>query len=150
MPYFTGLPVALADQYRAGSTDAYGNAPEHQTSDGDAPCRCCLRMIPDGADMLILAYRPFTELQPYAETGPVFLCADHCAPTGTGVPEVVASPNYLLKAYSANERIIYGTGQITPRDEVADYAAKLLERGDVAFVDLRSAHNNCWQARITR
>lgn len=150
MPSFTRLPVTLADEYRAGLADAYGNAPEHHQSDGDAPCRCCLRMIPDGASMLVLAYRPFRALQPYAETGPIFLCADSCAPVGTGLPEVIMSPDYLLKAYSKDERIIYGTGQITPRADIESYSAHLLERDDVAFVDLRSARNNCWQARINR
>ncbi len=150
MPKFIGMPAAIADQYRAGMADAYGNPPEHQTSDGAAPCRCCLRMIAQGEPMLVLAYRPFEAVHAYAETGPIFLCADQCAPTGTALPEAVVSPDYLLKAYSADERIIYGTGQITPRGDVESYAALLLARDDVVFVDIRSARNNCWQVRVTR
>jgi hypothetical protein len=107
-------------------------------------------MIPEGAPMLVLAYRPFATLQPYAETGPVFLCSDACAPAGTDLPDVLVSPAYLLKAYGADERIIYGTGQTTPIEQVHSYAKALLERDDVAFVDLRSAVNNCWQCRISR
>lgn len=150
MPTYRGMPVAQAEAYRAGSADAYGNPPERKLSEGGAPCRCCLEMIPEGEEMLVLAYRPFDGLQPYAETGPIFLCAESCAPKGTGLPDVVVSPDYLLKAYSADQRIIYGTGRITPRDEIDAYAGSLLDREDVAFVDLRSARNNCWQARITR
>ena len=150
MPNFTGMPAATADQFRAGMADVYGNPPEQRISDGDAPCRCCLRMIAQGKPMLVLAYRPFKAVHAYAETGPVFLCADHCAPAGTALPEVVASPDYLLKAYSVDERIIYGTGQITPRSDIEGYARSLLARDDVAFVDIRSAKNNCWQVRITR
>jgi hypothetical protein len=56
----------------------------------------------------------------------------------------------LLKAYSVDERIIYGTGQITARSGIEGYARSLLARDDVAFVDIRSAKNNCWQVRITR
>ena len=145
---FDGMSVAEADGFRAGAADAYGTAPERQVSEGGAPCRCCLRMIAEGEEMLVLAYRPFTALQPYAETGPVFLHAAPCAPEGA--PEILVSPEYLLKGYSAEERIIYGTGQVTPRDEIERYAGALLAREDVAFVDLRSARNNCWQARITR
>ena len=107
-------------------------------------------MIPEGAEMLVFAYRPFDEVQPYAETGPVFVCADDCAHEPGGVPEVVCSPDYLLKAYCADERIIYGTGQITPKGDVPAYADALLARDDVAFVDLRSARNNCWQVRMRR
>ena len=149
MPVFEGMPVETADKYRGGLPDAYGKVAERKISDGDAPCRCCLRSVPKGEEMLVLAYRPFTELQPYAETGPVFLCASPCAPSGkSGIPAILTSPSYLLKGYSSDERIIYGTGRITPTDQVAGYADELLGREDVAFVDLRSAQNNCWQARL--
>ena len=67
-----------ADAFRQGSLDAYGKSPERMRSDGTAPYRCCLKLIEAGSDMLVLAYRPFEELQPYAETGPVFLCANDC------------------------------------------------------------------------
>ena len=145
---FDGMSVAEAGGFRAGAVDAYGSVPERQVSGGDAPCRCCLRMIPDGEAMLVLAYRPFSAVQPYAETGPVFLHAAPCAPDGA--PEMLTSPDYLLKGYSADERIVYGTGKVTPREEAEAYAAEVLARADIAFVDLRSARNNCWLARITR
>ncbi len=150
MPKFLGMPHFHADQFRAGGPDAYGNPPEREISDGTAPCRCCLKLIPEGVPMLALAYRPFAALHAYAETGPIFICAQSCAPSGAALPEVIVSSEYLLKAYAADERIIYGTGQITPRCAVEDYAEALLTRTDVAFVDVRSAKNNCWQARITR
>ncbi len=150
MPIFKGMPAKVADGYRAGSPDAYGSIAERRISDGDAPCRCCLRFVPAGREMLVLAYRPFSALQPYAETGPVFLCATHCRPgDASDFPEILRSPSYLLKGYSSDERIVYGTGQITPVDQVTRYADELLGREDVVFVDLRSAKNNCWQARLT-
>ena len=34
--------------------------------------------IAEGEPYLTLAYRPFPTLQPYAETGPIFLCAKAC------------------------------------------------------------------------
>lgn len=150
MPIFEGMPIETADAHRSGAPDAYGNAPERKISDGDAPCRCCLRMVPEGDEMLVIAYRPFFNLHPYAETGPVFLCAKPCAPSGDpGLPAILTSSDYLLKGYCSDERIVYGTGRITPVGEVAGYADALLSRDDVAFVDLRSARNNCWQARLT-
>lgn len=150
MPVFRGMPVETADAYRSGAPDAYGNIAERQISDGDAPCRCCLRSVPKGEEMLVLAHRPFSSLQPYAETGPVFICAKRCRPSqSSAIPQALASKEYLLKGYSPDERIVYGTGQITPVEELASYADALLHRADVAFVDLRSAKNNCWQARLT-
>jgi hypothetical protein len=148
MPIYKGMPTQIADRFRSGEVDAYGNPPEQSISDGSAPCRCCLKLIPAGEEMLILAYRPFKNLHAYAETGPVFLCAKSCRPTDIGFPEIVVSPEYLLRAYSKNEKIIYGTGKITKSSNIEKYASELLTRKNVAFVDLRSAQNNCWQARI--
>ena len=100
--------------------------------------------------MLICAARPFPTLQPYAETGPIFLCADDCeAWSGQGVPPILqTSPDYLLKAYDDDNRIVYGTGKITAAAELADYAGELLLRDGVAYVDVGSARNNCFQTRI--
>ena len=138
---------------RNGGPDANGQIAERSVSDGAGnPCRSCLEDIPESAEMLILAARPFPSLQPYAETGPIFLCADECSPwDGQGVPPVLrSSPDYLLKAYSEDDRIIYGTGKIVTTGDLNDYALALLERSNVAYVDVRSARNNCFQTRITR
>lgn len=149
-PRFLPLDADFVAQVRAGGPDANGQPAERAISDGAGnPCRCCLRNIPAGEEMLILAARPFPALQPYAETGPVFLCAARCgAWDDDGVPPVLTtSSDYLLKGYSADHRIVYGTGRVTPVREIAGYARELLDRPDVAFVDIRSARNNCWQAR---
>jgi hypothetical protein len=138
---------------RAGGPDAYGIPAERAVSDGDGvPCRVCLRDVPKGAGYLILAARPFPALQPYAETGPIFLCAAACSPwPGDGVPSILTtSPDYLLKGYSPDHRIVFGTGRIVPGDEIETYAGAVLSRGDVAYADVRSARNNCFQTRITR
>ena len=102
--------------------------------------------------MLICAGRPFVALQPYAETGPIFLCGDACAPwEGARVPPILqSSPDYLLNAYSADDQIIYGTGQITAAKKIVAVASGLLERGNAAYVDVRPARNNCFQTRIWR
>ncbi|MEZ5754860.1 MAG: DUF1203 domain-containing protein [Paracoccaceae bacterium] len=76
---FVPIPTEIARAYQADGLDSYGLLPERRVSDGGGnPCRHCLRMIPAGAGMLVLAHRPFGALQPYAETGPIFLCADPC------------------------------------------------------------------------
>ena len=147
------LPFDAVTALRAGGPDAYGMPPERTTSNGDGmPCRHCLGNIPDGAAMLILAYRPFGPLQPYAETGPIFLCSDDCtAFGGTGLPPVLTtSAGYLLKGYTADERICYGTGRIVAPAELSAYAAELLDRDEIAFVDVRSASNSCFLTRITK
>ena len=150
---FHALPTEIAQALRAGAPDANGQPAERviNTLDG-APCRHCQHMIPTGAEMLICAHRPFDTRHPYAETGPIFLCADACMRyAGDAVPPVLTtSPDYLIKGYSADERIVYGTGRVTPQAEIMAYCAEVLARPDVAFVDIRSARNNCWQVRVTR
>ncbi|ERM00744.1 hypothetical protein Q644_04005 [Brucella intermedia 229E] len=62
-----------------------------------------------------------------------------------------SSKDYLLKGYTENHRIKYGTGgKVVERDDLADYAADLLGRPEISFVDVRSARNNCFQLRIKR
>ncbi|MGY9045890.1 MAG: DUF1203 domain-containing protein [Rhodobacterales bacterium] len=148
------MPTKEARAYQAGGEDACGQVPECRLSDeAGNPCRHCLRHVPAGEEMLVLAYRPFGALQPYAETGPVFLCAKPCgAYSGAGdVPEVLStSPDYLIKGYSADERIVYGTGAVVPSATLGSDVEARLGDDRVAFVDIRSARNNCWQARALR
>ncbi|MEM9585576.1 MAG: DUF1203 domain-containing protein [Pseudomonadota bacterium] len=144
---------AFVASIRAGGPDANGHPAERAISDGvGKPCRCCLKTVPEGEEMLILAARPFPSPQPYAEQGPIFLCAKDCVPwQEEGVPPILTSAaQYLVKAYNAEDRIIYGTGQITPKDQVEGYTSTLFERPDVAYIDVRSAANNCFLTRIPR
>ncbi|MFB2595452.1 DUF1203 domain-containing protein [Paracoccus sp. p4-l81] len=110
-------------------TDAHGLPPERiaaSTGTG-TPCRHCLRQVPVGAPYLVLAHRPFAGRNPYTETGPIFLCR-----------------------YSHDERIVQGTGAVTPTDRIKAHRAELLARQDIAFVDIRSASNNCFLCRVRR
>jgi hypothetical protein len=153
MPRFTALPTHLVDACRAYGPDAFGNPPERSTSDGDGtPCRHCLRDVPKGEDMLILAHKPFDGTHPYAEVGPIFLCAADCERGGgPDVPEILTtSPEYLIKGYSTNDRIVYGTGVISPTPELPARLEAIFANPDVAYIHVRSARNACYQARVDR
>ena len=149
---FMPIPTESVRALQAGGVDSYGLLPERRVSDGGGNhCRHCLRMIPDGAGMLVLAHRPFGTVQPYAETGPIFLCADACeAGGGAEVPEILASPDYIVRGYGADERIVYGTGGVVATGGIPGRAAELLADARVAFVHVRSARNNCFQLRVER
>lgn len=150
---FEGLDSAAVARLRQGGADANGQAPERAVSDGaGTPCRHCLRDVPAGQGMLILAWRPFSKRHPYAELGPIFLCAEACdSGSGPDLPAILTtSPDYLVKGYGPDERIVYGTGGIIPRDGVAARCAALLEDPAIAFVDIRSARNNCFLTRVRR
>jgi len=151
---FSSMPTDRAEAYRAGAADAYGQPPEVHLSDGDGiPCRHCLDYVAEGEPYLILAYRPFPDLQPYAETGPIFLHAEPCRrypETDRPPPMVLAKEPRLLKGYGANDRIVYGTGEIVVAADLPAAAARILARNDVAYVHARSALNNCFSCRIER
>lgn len=103
-----------------------------------------------GEAYLVVAYRPFQTMQPYAETGPIFLHAAACERAeGNGkLPEILTSPDYIVRGYDDVERIVYGTGAVVPTKDVVAYAAAVLADDRVAFVHVRSASNNCFQCRV--
>jgi hypothetical protein len=148
------LPTERVRQFQAGAADDYGLVPERRISDGGGtPCRHCLRHVAAGEAYLVLAYRPFPERQPYAETGPIFLHAGPCerAEDGEALPPIAdGTPDYIVRGYGSDDRIVYGTGAVTPTERIASRATELFGRGDVAYIHVRSARNNCYQFRIER
>lgn len=151
---FLAMPTDHARAFQRGEPDAYGHTPERKVSDGSGlPCRHCLRHIAVGEDYLVLAYRPFASLQPYAETGPIFLHADACerAPASDVLaPMFRATPDYILRGYGADDRIVYGTGGVVPTHRICGRVHELFERDEIAYIHMRSARNNCYQLRIER
>ena len=149
---FSPIPTPIARAYQSGGLDANGQVPERQISDGDGnPCRHCLNLIPKGAEMLVLAHRPFPAPQPYAEVGPIFLCADACeAGGGATMPQILESPTYILRGYGPDDRIVYGTGAVVAIETLPEEAARRLADPRIAYVHVRSARNNCFQVRIDR
>jgi hypothetical protein len=151
---FKAIPTADARHFQESGLDAYGRPAEIRVSDGDGvPCRHCLRNVEKGEAYLVLAYRPFSSPQPYAETGPIFLHAERCARAEDqpAMPAQLAKrEQHLLRAYDADERIIYGTGSVVPTSALAQEAAALLDRPEVSFLHVRSAKYNCFTCRIDR
>jgi hypothetical protein len=150
---FLAIPTDQVRALQSGGPDAFGQTPERRVSDGTGvPCRHCLQIVPEGQPYLILSHRPFAGRHAYAEQGPIFLCADPCADGSTTdtLPPFLVSDQYIVRGYSAEERIVYGTGRVTPRPEILAQCAALLARDDIAFVHIRSATNNCFHVRVER
>ena len=138
---------------RAGAPDANDQRPEVSVSDGDGnPCRHCLREVEGSKPMLVLAHRPFREVQPYAEVGPIFLCAEDCTrhPEMGGVPELYRDREMLIRGYGYDERIIYGTGKVINMAALDEEARRLFEHNELSFIHVRSSTNNCYHFRIER
>ncbi|HEV7433652.1 MAG TPA: DUF1203 domain-containing protein [Pseudorhizobium sp.] len=151
---FSAIASEHAEALRSGSPDAYGRKPERLMSAGAGmPCRHCLNVITEGEELLVLAYCPFPELQPYAETGPIFLHAQACRRYDACEilpPILETSPDYILRGYGHDDRIVYGTGAVTAQRDIAFRAKELLARQDIAYIHVRSSRNNCYQCRIDR
>ena len=151
---FRAISTEDARHFQDGGADAYGLHPERKTSEGDGvPCRHCLRDVEEGESYLILAYRPFPKLQPYAETGPIFLHATRCerAVDTSAIPPMLSKREaHLIKGYGADDRIVYGTGKIVASVDLKNEARRVLKQEDVAYVHVRSATNNCYTCRIDR
>lgn len=151
---FRPLPTDDVRVLQDGAPDAYGLPPERRISDGDGvPCRHCLRNVAKGEPYLVLAYRPFPTLQPYAETGPIFLHAEACEPAAETdvLPDLFrATPDYIVRGYGHDDRIVYGTGAVVPSNHICQRAHELLARPEIAYLHMRSARNNCYQCRIDR
>jgi hypothetical protein len=148
---FNAMPTVDAAHLWNGGTDAYDRLPETLVSNGPGyPCRHCLKNIDAGEELLVLAYRPFPELQPYAETGPIFLHRQPCKRYAAEeiLPPMLTSADYIVRGYGHDDRIVYGSGAVTPTGDIAARAEELLARDEIAYVHVRSARNNCYQCRI--
>lgn len=150
---FTAIPTADATHFWNNGSDAYGRLPEITTSGGTGyPCRHCLENIAEGEPVLVLAYRPFPDLQPYAETGPIFLHKRPCERYRAEeiLPPILSSPDYIVRGYGPDNRIVYGSGAVTERERIGERAEELLRSDAIAYVHVRSARNNCYQCRIDK
>ncbi len=151
---FQALPTDHVRKLQAGGLDANGLVAETKISDGQGnPCRHCLTEVGEGKAMLVLAYRPFPALQPYAEVGPIVLCADQCErhPDSDVLPVMFRNrERILLRGYTSDDRIRYGTGQVIGTMAVEQVAERILANSEIAYVHMRSASNNCYQCRIER
>jgi len=148
---FEPMDTPTAEHLRNGGLDANGNQPERKISDGaGVPCRCCMKIVGKGEPYLIAAWRPFTATHAYAETGPVFLHAEPCTagPVELGrLPAFLQNPDYILRGYGADERIVYGTGDVIKLEAIPARIEELLAQPAVKAVHIRSSRNNCYHCR---
>ena len=150
---FVALDTSLVRSLQAGGGDANGQTPERHLSPGSGiPCRHCLTPVAAGKPYLILSHRPFPAPQPYAEQGPIFLHAEPCPrhPPSAELPAMLTSEHYLMRGYSADDRIVYGTGQIVATGAMVATAEALLADPRLAYIHVRSAANNCFLCRLQR
>jgi hypothetical protein len=95
--------------------------------------------------------RPFPAAQPYAEQGSVFFHPNPCVwhAEGVNVPRTFFKREaYLIRGYSAYDRIAYGTGRIVAPTFQAETAHHTFRDPRVRYIHVRSVSNDCFQCRI--
>lgn len=147
-----GIDSAWVDQVRKGGSDANGQAALRRPAVGlGNPCRHCLQLIAPGESLLVLAYRPFSTLQPYAELGPIFLHSQACSRYDSdALPAWFAHLQpALIRGYGHDDGIRYETGAVVAGQDLAAECDKILSSPEVAYVHIRSKFN-CFQCRVDR
>jgi hypothetical protein len=151
---FIAMPTEEVAALQQGGPDAHGQTPERAISDGDGvPCRHCLTRVAKGEPYLILAYRPFSEDQPYAETGPIFLHAESCPrfEDVSAIPEILTErPEFVMRGYDGRDRIVYESCAVVPGNRIAENAERLLDIPRVEYLHVRARASTCYQCRIER
>ena len=141
--------------------DDAGHAPRISSDAEGSPLRCCLRPIRQGERAALVSYAPLrrwarqnagADPGPYDEIGPVFIHPEPCTgPDGAGYPASLAGSHRVLRAYSADGRIL--GGQLVEPDPVASAEsalAVLFARPEVAFVHARAVEYGCFTFAIRR
>ena len=148
-----GIPSEQAEAFRAGAPDANGQVAQRYEGLGITPdpCRHCLGMIAEGEAKLVLAYRPFPALQPYAECGPIFLHGAACARYDAAeLPGWFAHLDpAVVRGYDRNDWILYQTGEVVAGKDIARGCETILAHPEVAYVHVRSRFG-CFQCRVDR
>ena len=147
-----GIPSDEVARLRNGGADANGQPALQRVAEAGAnPCRHCLGLIAEGSPMLVLSYRPFTTVQPYAETGPIFLHAESCQRhEGDQVPGWFTHfDSAIVRGYDNDDWIRYETARVIKGDKIGSTCESLLENPEVAYVHIRSKFN-CFQCRVDR
>lgn len=134
--------------------DDQAQAVERHVATGGEPCRDVFRRANPGEAILLASYCPFELAGPYKEFGPVFMMVDGAdSPTPPDSLEALTRNGYLgdqfvLRAYSAAERIVHGT--VVTREQAEATLQDMLRRADVQFVLVRFAGYGCYACRIER
>jgi hypothetical protein len=147
-----GIPTGECERIWRGGVDANGQPALVRVTAGFAnPCRHCLGLIAEGAEKLVLAHRPFPALQPYAETGPIFLHAKACDRYESDLLPAWFDrlDPAIVRGYGDDDWIRYDTGRVVRGPDISRACEEILDDATIAYVHVRSKYN-CFQCRVDR
>jgi hypothetical protein len=154
------LPIAGGVLAELRTVDDAGRGIEPFVDEaGGAPLRCCLRRVRSGERVVLVSYAPLRRWAAesgfapgaYDEVGPVFIHADTCVgPDDPGWPEEIRGSRRVLRAYSAEGRILGGC-LLDGRTGLSEQTASdLLMDPAVALVHVRAVEFGCFLFEVRR
>ena len=149
---FKGLP---ASEFEAlfGLSDAELAARDIRRVTADEkpgfPCRVTLEDAEPGETLLLLSYKHLPAHSPYQSSGPIFV-REGARETydGAGLPPVFRGRTLSVRAYDKADMMV--EADIVQGDEAEAALARMLDRGDVAYLHVHNAKRGCYAARVER
>jgi hypothetical protein len=144
---YVPISIEIAERARRTLRDDFGHELEAFTT--QAPCRVCLRISTQPERLILLSYRPLSDLNPYAEVGPIFIHERDCVPYDAAMfPPDFQTRRLVIRAYDArgfiHDAIVAAPG------EGERIAAAFLALPQVAEVHVRHDSYTCFDFAIVR
>ncbi len=146
------IPTKVATLVRTSQTSpGYGHPAHTELATGYGPCRHCLRTFRVGEERRILfTYDPFYGIEQIPLPGPVFVHAEVCERyrEDGGYPADMLSHAAVLTAYAKGQTLI--AREIVDDRRHAVAVARLLDRDEVDYIEVRDQIAGCYDFRIQR
>lgn len=147
----TAIPQEVADYVRANGRDpVWGHAASTELATGFGPCRLCLRTFRAGEERRTLfTHDTYAGVAELPQPGPVYVHAEACERYGgEGFPPDLLGLKLTFEGVAAGPRVV--ALERTERDGVEAAIARLLDRSDVDYVNVRNTEAGCFVARVER
>lgn len=150
------LPEEFLRRVRDEGLDDLGQPVERLIAEGGEPCRDVLRRARPGEELMLASHTPFTQPGPFREFGPVYLLAEASTeevrrdrlPLPPGDETTYFGPRFVLRAYSAEQRIV--AAELVEAEAAPSAVESLLSRPDTAYLQARFPTYGCFACRIER
>lgn len=146
VPLASGVAESAREAARRG---AAGHARVKVDVPNAYPCRQCLRWAQPGEHVVLFTYASIPPGRPYAESGPIFVHEQPCAPyqaTSDYPPDF--RRGRVLRAYDSKENMIDAV--VVDGEKPEALIAKLFANPETAFLQVRSVTRGCFTFKIER
>jgi hypothetical protein len=137
-------------QIENGATSLHDNPIQKITVDQSPgyPCRLSLEDAKIGEEVYLFSHQPFTNENPYRETGPVFVRteADQATLEPGQIPDMIKRRPIIVRSYSADETLL--SGDPAEGEDVGQVIQQCLNREGVAFLHIRAALTGCYLCKV--